>query len=198
MSRRLPLIRRLAGHQRGAAMVEFALTGPMFLLLLMGIFDYSWQMYAKQVLHGAMNQAARAATLEDFSSDQTALDVMVSERVHTVFYNADLKFTRRAYDTFNQVGKPEAFTDKNGNNSYDRGECYEDSNGNNSWDAAAGRDGSGGADDIVLYTATMRFKRVLPVWVFLGQPQETTLSAATVLRNQPYNTGPTVTRVVCT
>ena len=44
---RLPTnLRRLARDDRGTAITEFALTAPLFLLILMGIFDFSWQMYA--------------------------------------------------------------------------------------------------------------------------------------------------------
>ena len=190
MTRRfIDLARRLRGHQRGTAITEFALTAPLFLLLLMGVFDFSWQFYAKQVLQGAVAKAARDSTLEVNAGNQAALDTKVRSAVQMVFSNAEVTFTRKVYDSFDQVGKPEPFKDKNGNNSYDSGECFEDFNGNGSWDADRGKTGNGGADDVVLYTASMEFKRVLPVWAMLGQPQSTTLSQSTVLRNQPYRAG---------
>ena len=62
---RIPsLLRRLRRHQRGTAILEFALIAPVFILLLMGLFDYTWQMYAKQVLQGAVSNAAQASNLE--------------------------------------------------------------------------------------------------------------------------------------
>lgn len=181
--------RNFGRHQRGVAAIEFAITAPLFLLLLMGIFDFSWQFYAKQVLQGAVAKAARDATLEYNATDQTALDAKVRSEVQKVFVNANVTFTRKVYDSFDQIGKPEAFKDKNGNNSYDSGECFEDFNGNGTWDSDRGKNGNGGADDVVLYTAAMEFKRVLPVWQMLGQPQSTTLTQTTVLRNQPYRAG---------
>src|SRR3546814_15483300 len=69
----------------------------------------------------------------------------------------------RSYDRFDQVGVEERYTDANKNGSYDTGECYDDSNGNGQWDADRGRDGNGGADDVILYSASMTFDRVLPV-----------------------------------
>jgi hypothetical protein len=181
--------RDLGRHQRGVAAVEYAITAPLFLLLLMGVFDFSWQFYAKQVLQGAVAKAARDSTLESNAGNQTALDAKVRREVQKVFFNAEVTFTRKVYDSFDQVGKPEAFKDKNGNNRYDSGECFEDYNGNGSWDADRGKNGNGGADDVVLYTASMEFKRILPVWKMLGQPQSMTLSQSTVLRNQPYRAG---------
>jgi len=43
----------------------------------------------------------------------------------------------------------------------------------------------------------MNITRILPVWRMLGQPQQKTLSATTVLRNQPYNTGTSTSEVIC-
>ncbi|MCA0211133.1 MAG: pilus assembly protein [Proteobacteria bacterium] len=199
MTRRFTdLARGLRGHQRGTAITEFALTAPLFLLLLMGIFDYSWQFYARQVLQGAVAKAARDSTLEGNAASQTALDDKVRTAVKNVFGDATVTFTRQTYDSFDAVGKPEPFKDKNGNNSYDAGECFEDINANGSWDADRGRSGNGGADDVVLYTASMEFNRILPVWKMLGQPQMTILKQSTVLRNQPYNAGANANPVKCT
>jgi Flp pilus assembly pilin Flp len=190
MRRRSALIARLRRSERGAALLEFALTAPVFLLLLMGIFDYSWQMYAQQVLQGAVDKAGRDSTLEKFAADQSALDNVVAEQVKNVFSSAELTFTRKAYDSFSQVGTEERYSDnKPKNGRYDFGECFDDFNGNGKWDADRGRGGNGGADDVVLYTASMKINRVLPVWVMLGQNQETTLSSSTVLRNQPFANG---------
>jgi hypothetical protein len=199
MTRRfIDLARRLRGHQRGTAITEFALTAPLFLLLLMGIFDYSWQFYARQVLQGAVAKAARDSTLEGNAANQAVLDEKVRTAVKNVFGKATVTFTRQTYDSFDAVGKPEPFKDKNGNNQYDAGECFEDINANGSWDADRGRAGNGGADDIVLYTASMEFNRILPVWSMLGQPQKTILKQSTVLRNQPYNAGTNANPVKCT
>ncbi|MGR4889587.1 TadE/TadG family type IV pilus assembly protein [Sphingopyxis sp. LARHCG72] len=199
MTRRfIDLARRLRGNQRGTAITEFALTAPLFLLLLMGIFDYSWQFYARQVLQGAVAKAARDSTLEGNAANQAVLDEKVRTAVKNVFGKATVTFTRQTYDSFDAVGKPEPFKDKNGNNQYDAGECFEDINANGSWDADRGRAGNGGADDIVLYTASMEFNRILPVWSMLGQPQKTILKQSTVLRNQPYNAGTNANPVKCT
>jgi hypothetical protein len=202
MTRRLAplaaLVRRLRVQERAIAITEFALTAPLFLLLLMGIFDYSWQMYAKQVLQGAVAKAARDSTLEAYMKDQTALDNKVKAAVQAVFRNAELTFTRKAYDSFDEVGDPEPFKDVNRNKAYDVGECFEDINANGRWDADRARTGNGGADDIVVYSASMKVKRILPVWTMLGQSQDTTLKATTVLRNQPFAAGTDADPVRCT
>lgn len=191
------LLRRLRRDQQGNAIVEFALTAPLFLIILFGILDFSWQFYAKLELQGVVNAAARAATLEGNALNQTALDNEVRRKVLNVFPQGQVTFARKAYDSYSEVGDPEAFTDANGNSQYDAGECYEDVNGNSNWDADRGQVGNGGAEDVVLYTASLRMTRVLPVWKFLGQSQQSTLVASTVLRNQPYNAATSTKRVIC-
>lgn len=197
MIRRFALARRLRRDSRATAITEFALSAPLFLLLLMGIFDYCWQMYAKQVLQGAVAAAARSSTLEGYAADQVSLDGVVRNQVLRVFKNADVHFSRKAYQSFDQVGTPETFQDNNNNGFRDPGECFEDRNNNGTLDADSSKSGNGGANDVVLYTATMKFDRILPVWRMLGQPQSTTLSSTTVLRNQPYNTNQSASRVIC-
>src|SRR3546814_18193047 len=95
----------------------------------MGAFDYCWQMYAQQVLQGAVSKAGRDSTLEAYASSQADLDTLVREQVQQVFANAEVTFSRKAYDRFDQVGVEERYTDENENGSYDIGECYDDSTG---------------------------------------------------------------------
>src|SRR3546814_7639710 len=91
MTRSISWLRRLGRSERGAAMIEFALTAPLFLLVLMGAFDYCWQMYAQQVLQGAVSKAGRDSTLEAYASNQSALDTIVREQVQQVFARAEVR-----------------------------------------------------------------------------------------------------------
>ncbi|WP_374524712.1 TadE family protein [Sphingopyxis sp.] len=183
MSRRVALLRRLRRHQRGTAMMEFALTAPVFLLLLMGIFDYCWQMYAQQVLQGAVAKAARDSTIETYALDQSQLDQRVRLQVQRVFKGAQVSFDRRAYDAFSNM-KPPREVDYDHDGVVD---CVED----------GGKRGNGGADDVVKYTVKMRFDRILPVWRMLGQSQSTTLTSTAVLRNQPFASGTDIVPETC-
>src|SRR3546814_12499026 len=98
------------------------------------------------VLQGAVSKAGRDSTLEAYASSQADLDTLVREQVQQVFANAEVTFSRKAYDRFDQVGVEERYTDENENGSYDIGECSDDSNGNGQWDAERGRPGNGGGE----------------------------------------------------
>lgn len=199
MIRRLrPFLTRFIGDARAAALTEFAITAPVFLMTLMAIFDFSMIYYAKSVLSGAVNRAARDSALENNNSVQTNIDAAVTAQVRAVFQDGTLTYSRRAYDSFDDVNKPEPLTDGNANGVRDAGECFTDTNGNNSWDTLRGTNGQGGGDEVVLYTATMSVSRLFPGWKFLGQSQTSVITASTVLRNQPFNTNTSNTRVICT
>lgn len=194
----MKLIRQLQRDERGAYMIELALIMPTFLLATMGLFDIGVQMYAKAVLSGAVENAARANTLEANNTNQTPVDQMVRDQVGTVAPYAHLSFHRSAYTNFSSVNSPENFTDRNANGIRDAGECFEDANANGAWDSDRGRNGQGGADDVVVYRVTMTYQRLFPLWKMLGQSQQGNLVVTTVLRNQPFSTQSDPTTVVCT
>lgn len=199
MIRRLIANRRQFGRdRRGTAMVEFALTAPVFLLLLLGIIDYGWKYYAQHVLQGAVSNAARAATLEGNALDQAGLDASVRQKVLVVFKDAQVNFSRKAYESYDAIGRPEPWEDAAPYNGVrDSNECFTDLNNNNGYDSDRGLDGNGGAEDVVLYTVSMTFNNVLPVWYMLGQSDRTTLRSTSVLRNQPYNNNTETSRRIC-
>lgn len=185
------------GDQQGATVVEFALILPVFLMTLLGAMDMGMMLYGKHVLQGAVSQAARSSTLEGFVDDQAALDKMVGDMVKMVLTNAELDFERDAYDTFDNVGMPEEIISDNGNGIADPGECFWDVNGTKQWEADRGRAGNGGAEDVVRYVVTAKFDRIFPFWSLMGQPQRTSLSATTTLRNQPYGSAASTSEKIC-
>ncbi|AXK42942.1 TadE/TadG family type IV pilus assembly protein [Erythrobacter aureus] len=195
--RQTPLIHRLRMDERGATIVEFAMiVGPMLLLLLGGL-DLGYQSYVRSTMQGALNDAARTASVENpvlgVSGDtvEAQVEALIQQTVSHIAPNATIAVTQKSYFDFSSIGNPEPLMrDNNGNGQYDAGDddCFEDSNGNGRYDTDAGSDGIGGADDVVLYTATISAPRLMPIHAFiptLGSTIEYTLETA--VRNQPYD-----------
>ena len=171
----------------GVIAVEFALVAPVLMLMLMGLFDLSYNMYTTQMLQGAIENAARNSSIEGAVGKEAQLDAMVTTAVRAVAPPATLTFTRRAYSSFTKAGRPEDFTDVDSDGVCSKGEPFEDANGNGKWDTDGGKTGFGGARDAVLYTVVVKYQRAFPIAGLIpGQSKTFTLSAATVLRNQPY------------
>jgi hypothetical protein len=58
------LLRRALRERGGAAAVEFAMTVPILLTVMLGIFEFGRMLWAQNALHYAVEQAARCATID--------------------------------------------------------------------------------------------------------------------------------------
>tara|TARA_B100000686_G_C16689239_1_gene916631 strand:- start:378 stop:1010 length:633 start_codon:yes stop_codon:yes gene_type:complete len=190
--------KRLHSDDRGAAIIEFAfVAGPMVLLLLGGL-ELGYNSYVRSTMQGALNDAARKAAVEfpiiDVEGDTVSEQVenMIRTTVQHVAPKAEVKVTPKSYFDFSDIGNPEKLmTDHNGNGEFDAadGDCWEDANRNGAYDMDAGGDGNGGADDVVLYTASVSTPRLLPLHGFIpGVGPNYKLTLKTAVRNQPYKT----------
>jgi len=195
---RARFIPALRDDRRGAVLVEFAILAPVMLVMLMGIFDLLYQVYAQSILNGELQKAARDSGIEGGAANTTVIDAKVQTMVKKIAPSATFTSTRKSYDTFSEVA-PEPFTDSNGNGVRDPGECFTDENGNGSWDQDPGAAGQGGASAVTVYTMTATYPRLFPIASLLGWPTTQTVSATTLLKNQPYATQTTTANVtVCT
>lgn len=186
--------RRLRRDRRGATLIEFAMVAPVMLLLMMGLGDLLFQVYAQAVLTGAVQKAARDSGIQ--AADSTTIDATVIATIRPLIKNLTANCaanpgagtwcsTRKSYDTFSQV-PPEPLFDTNGNNVRDPGECFIDQNGNGVWDVDRGTTGQGGASAVALYTMTITYARMFPVARLFGWSSTQTISSILVLKNQPY------------
>ncbi|MEA1083132.1 TadE/TadG family type IV pilus assembly protein [Sphingomonas sp. CD22] len=197
MRRRL---RTLAADARGATIIEFAMVVPVMLLLIMGLGDIAYQAYLQAVLTGAVQKAGRDGTIQNNASANagTTLDQRVMSQVVGVARTATGTSSRKSFGQFGYIAA-EPFQDNNNNGVYDAAtECFTDVNGNGTRDLDPGIAGQGGANDVVVYTMTVQFSRLFPLAKMIGWPQRATISATTILKNQPYATqaGPTA-QLVC-
>ena len=192
-------LRLLLGDERAATIVEFGFVLPVMVLLIMGLGEILYQEYAQSILNGALQKAGRDSTIQGAGDNTAAIDAKVMAMVNTVVRNATLTAaTRRSYDNFANVA-PEPFTDTNNNGIRDTGECYSDQNANGTWDADPGETGQGGAGDVTLYTITVTYPRLFPMAGLAGWSSNATLTATTLLKNQPYASQTTTTAVTkCT
>jgi Flp pilus assembly protein TadG len=179
------LPRRLRRDERGVTIVEFAMVAPVMLLLLLGLFDLGYRMYAQSVLQGALHDAARMATVGGYT--MTQIDSRVKTRLSSFAARSTVTTAAASYYEFSGVSQPEKIVgDTVPLNSYNPGDCFEDVNSNNAYDTDRGRGGTGNADDIVRYQVTITFPRVFPLGILMGWGTTQTLTSNTVLRNQPY------------
>ena len=185
------LPKRLRRDEEGGTLVEFAIIAPVFLMLLMGLFDFGHITYVRSILNGAMQKAARDSALENaaIAGKTDVIDNQLRASIRNLsnsIKNDDIKIERVSYFSFDDVNRPEAFTDSNGDSKCNNNEVFEDENANGVWDSDIGEDGLGGARDVVVYNVAVTYDRLFPLYRMLGTSQSITLSSSTVLQNQPY------------
>ncbi len=186
-------LRSIQHQEDGVTAVEFAMVAPILTLILLGLFDFSQTLASNSVLEGAMDFAARTATLESTTTEASrdALDNEIKRRVRkTVGNDAVFDFNRMAYHDYADVERvSEDFDDFGtpGDGICNNGETFVDSNGDGVWSADGGREGGGGAQDAIVYTVTVTYRSKLSFANFMGVGGPKTMSAKTILKNQPFS-----------
>jgi Flp pilus assembly protein TadG len=183
--------RRLRRDKRGTSITEFGLIAPVLCMMLLGMIDLGQRMYLAAVLQGTLFRAARKATVGDQTSAQ--IDTFVTNELAAFSKNATITITKKSYSDFTGVKQLETITSDTapvgtynaGTSAANPGDCYEDTNSDWKRDDK-GSSGLGQSDDIVYYQVSVTYPRVVPLSKFLGFSANETVTANTVLRNQPY------------
>lgn len=147
--------RSLTADSAGSMVIEFALAAPLVLLLAILTFEIGHRLTVQSTLDNAVREAARftitgAAAPEGMTRDAQIRQIILDYGA-SVLKSAQLSTDILSYASFADIGKPETFTDLNGNGGWDEGEPYIDANGNNRWDADRGAAGAGDSGQVVIY-----------------------------------------------
>ena len=178
------LLRRIARARRGIAATEFAMVAPMFIMMIIGIFDLGQMAYGLAVLNGAVQKAARDSSLE--TANTLYADTMVKAQVQGIFPGATFRSTRTSYYDFVDIGRPERWNDANNDGNCNNNEADVDENANRQWDADIGLEGNGGANDVVVYRFTVRYKPVFAIPFMPEQWNQRSLTSTAIRKNQPF------------
>lgn len=177
-------LRGLLSDRRGVTSIEFVIVAPMFLMLVIGCLDLGQLVYAKGVLDGAVEKAARDSSLE--TGDTSLADSRVEKVIKKVLPGATVASTRKSYFDFVNANKGEKLDDANGDGECSPGESYTDRNGNQRWDDDLGKDGNGGANDVIVYTVTVAYDPTFQVPLVPMDWARREITSTAVKRNQPF------------
>jgi Flp pilus assembly pilin Flp len=182
-----------ADNRRGAALIEFALIAPLFILILLIVFQIGMIGWAKSTLETAARDAARFAITGAKGTGATreaSLIAGIEERmsVFTRQPSTPITVTSKVYPTFEDIGQPEKIvSDLNGNAICDTGDQYIDFNDNSAYDSDMAKTGYGGPNDVVLYKVTYPLQALVPLnegEFNLGSVF--TLHAEAAVQNEPF------------
>lgn len=179
----------LGSDERGTTVIEFAIVAPVLLMMLMFMFDAGYEIFARSVLTGQVQAAGRASALETSTPiSRAALDAQVETAVQRLVGNGEVTFQRTAYKSYSRAqNQAEEILTGNGDAVCDPGETFDDANRNGTRDLDSGESGQGGAKDVTVYTATLTYGRLFPLPRLMNGESDVTITATTLLRNQPFD-----------
>jgi Flp pilus assembly protein TadG len=187
------LARRVDIGRRGSTAIEFGVTFPVMILLIVGLIEVAMVLFVNSLMEGGLREAARFGITGFAPNGETRVERIlriVDDHTQGLVDMDQVTIDFLVYPTFNSVGEPEPYTDDNGNGQWDAGEAFTDVNGNAQWDADMGLVGLGGPGDIVLYTLDYQWSMLTGLLApFMGDDQgRIPLSASIVVRNEPFGT----------
>jgi Flp pilus assembly pilin Flp len=168
--------------ERGAALVEFALLLPVLCLLIIGTLEVGYRIFAVSVSNGAIRAAARMASTGEYTGSQ--IDAEVIKQIHGFRKDATVSIVKKSYADFTGVGLPEPVTSGSvASGTY----CFDDINNNGNWDEDRGKDGLGGAEDVIYYEVTTTYPTLFKFSErMLNFSPSTKIVENTVVSNEPY------------
>lgn len=191
----LPVINKIIDKfkrdQCGSAAVEFALTGPLFVLTVLGVMEFGMILSTEALMEGAVRDAARfGVTGQDEAERLEIINGIIAERTIGLVDMDAARIDVLTYGSFDVIGAPEPFTDGPPYNGvYDPGETYTDINSNGQWDPDQGLASAGQSGEVVLYRVTYDAPSMTGFinHLFGGADNAIELVASIAVRNEPYD-----------
>ena len=180
-------LRRLRRCHRGSTAVEFALILPLLLLFVFGSIEMAIVLFIGSSIENAVMEASRLGVTKPEPGVTRAGQVLevVEAKTYGLLDMDQVQLDTLVYGKFDDIGKPEPFTDTNTNGAHDEGEPFTDVNGNGQWDTDMGAAGLGQGGDVVVYRLRYAWGIVTPILQrLLGQSVVHVASVA--VRNEPF------------
>jgi hypothetical protein len=180
--KRVKHLRPLADCDRGATIVEFALLVLPLCTLIMGSLEIGYRIYANSVTNGAIREAARMASTGAYTGAE--IDAQVTDQIHAFRDDAVVQIKKKSYSDFTGVGLPEPITSGSvSSGTY----CFQDINNNTTWDEDRGKDGLGGAEDVIYYEVTATYPTLFKFTEeMFNLDASTKVTMNTIVSNEPF------------
>ena len=163
--------RSLPRGERGASVVEVALAVAVLITVILAIFEVMRMLTINAAIESGVRAASRygiTGALPASGSREEEIIRMIEARSLGMANRSNTRITTSVFDSYEAIPAMAEFFDKNGK-------------------PKAGRAGAGGANEIVVYTATYQAPHWLPgVASLFGGDGIVRLRASTAVRNEPY------------
>jgi hypothetical protein len=177
---------------RGATALEFAFVAPLFIMILVMLFDLAILMFLSLTTQTALSRAARFGSTgaEPEAGDRIdGIRTVIETDTFGFLAARDLIIDVRSYGSFDEAAEAEWLIDRNANGLWDHGESFDDVDGDGGWSGDAGALGPGAADQVAVYRVSAEYRFMTPVLGAALGP--VAIRAAAPVRNEPFRARPT-------
>lgn len=156
-------LRRFTADENGVAAIEMALTFPIIVWLTMGILELGLIFHISSLANFAANEAARMGKTGNMYGMQGSREQLTYNTIRNylepwMLNDARLDVTSQAYGSFSDLGQ-----------------------------AGRGRAGSaGGRNEIVIYTATLQWNYLTPLFATLTRQSTLPITARVLTKNENF------------
>lgn len=184
-------IHDILGNDKGSVATEFAITLPIFLTIIFGIFEIGYYFFLATSIENAVLSASRfgitGGTINESVSREAQVRKIILDNTYGNLKTENLVIDTRVFEQFADIGEdPEPYVDENNSGTYDIGEEFTDVNGNGIYDDNLGEAGLGAAGDIVLYKVTYNGASLTGIADIFQDGY--TIEATVAVRNEPFPT----------
>lgn len=155
-------LRRFLHDDHGVAAIEMALTFPIVLWLTMAILELGIIFHISSLANFAGNEAARLGKTGNNYGFQGSREELTRSTISGylepwMFNGATLDISSQAYGSFRDIGQ-----------------------------TGAARTGAGRANDIVIYTATLQWNYLTPMFATLARSDTLPITARVLTKNENF------------
>lgn len=179
---------QLARCRRGATAVEFALVFPMFLLIILGLFELGLMAYTGVALETIVTKVGREASIGSIPGTGTRSErvkAMIMERAAPLIGSENIMI----YDTKLNVGQSGGYntTEPDYCNNPPACTSFVDNNNNNVYDPPGTATNFGAGEDVVEIKVRLPWRANFGfVKTVFGEDGITPLMAVTIVKNEPF------------
>lgn len=171
---------RFIKDRQGSALIEFALIGPIFLWLLIGIIEFGLMYFAGVLIESGTRSISRFAITGEQTDGKTreqAIRELFAKNTFGFIDMSKVKIVTTPLSSFTGTTLSEPGDENN----------FVDLNCNGIWDAQ--RDDAGQDSEVVAYTVSYRWDFITPLLgKILGKKDyHINLESKTVVQNEPYS-----------
>lgn len=184
------MLSRFKRCKRGATAIEFAFVFPIFLFIILGLFELGLIGYTSVALETIVTRVGREASIGNLDGTGTRSDrviAMIQQRAAPLIGSERLEIAERTLSVTESGGYNSQQPQQDWCNNPPSCTMFVDNNGNGVYDPPGTAGGFGGAEEVIEITVRLPWRANFGfVREVFGENGITPITAVTIVKNEPF------------